>query len=50
MVSNLSSKEERIANGAGDPKESAQGLLAIVEGKRDAEVGKFVHKDGVYAW
>ncbi|TVY93865.1 Short-chain dehydrogenase/reductase [Lachnellula willkommii] len=42
--------QERIARGAGSPKESASGLLAIVEGKRDADVGKFVHKDGVYGW
>lgn len=42
--------QERIARGAGSPKESARGLLDIVEGKRDADVGKFIHRDGVYGW
>ena len=35
---------------AGDPAVSGETLLSIVEGKRDADVGKFVHKDGVYPW
>ncbi|TVY45560.1 Short-chain dehydrogenase/reductase [Lachnellula occidentalis] len=42
--------QERIARGAKSPKESADGLLAIVEGKRDADVGMFLHKDGIYGW
>ncbi|KIW12231.1 hypothetical protein PV08_09507 [Exophiala spinifera] len=44
--------EEQISGwgGAGDPKVSGQTILSIVEGKRDADVGKFVHKDGVYPW
>lgn len=42
--------QERIARGAKSPKESAEGLLAVVEGKRDADVGKFIRKDGVYGW
>lgn len=36
--------------GAGDSKESAAGLVAIVKGKRDGEVGEFLHKDGVHPW
>jgi NAD(P)-dependent dehydrogenase (short-subunit alcohol dehydrogenase family) len=43
-------RQERIANGAGSPRDSANGLLAIIEGKRDADVGKFVHQDGLYEW
>lgn len=35
---------------AGDPMVSGETLLSIVEGKRDADVGRFVHKDGVYPW
>jgi NAD(P)-dependent dehydrogenase (short-subunit alcohol dehydrogenase family) len=55
VVTNLSGTgesgvQERVARGAGSPKESADGLLAIVEGKRDADVGKFVHKNGIYGW
>jgi NAD(P)-dependent dehydrogenase (short-subunit alcohol dehydrogenase family) len=50
VVTNLSGtgekgKQERIANGAGDPKESAEGIVACVDGRRDNDVGKFVHKD-----
>lgn len=53
VITNLTGEEgikQRKASGAKSPTESADGLLAIVEGKRDAEVGKFVHKDGVYGW
>lgn len=55
VVTNLSGTgekgiQERVERGARSPKESAEGLLAIVEGKRDADVGKFIHKDGIYGW
>ncbi|KAK5936661.1 hypothetical protein PMZ80_011126 [Knufia obscura] len=53
VVSNLrgTSEEARTGGGqAGDPAVSGQSLLDIIEGKRDAEDGKFVHKDGVYPW
>ncbi|KAJ9643820.1 uncharacterized protein PV06_09004 [Exophiala oligosperma] len=45
-------EEEQISGGgrAGDPKVSGQIILDIVEGRRDADVGKFVYKDGVYPW
>ena len=36
--------------GAGSPETSAQALLSIVEGARDADVGKLVHKDGIHPW
>ena len=42
---------EISAGGAAvDPIVSAQLILSIVEGQRDADVGKFVHKDGVDSW
>lgn len=41
----------RTAGGrAGSPEESGQTMLKIIEGARDEDVGKFVHKDGVYTW
>ncbi|PKS09633.1 hypothetical protein jhhlp_004252 [Lomentospora prolificans] len=53
VVSNLrgTGELERSAWGrAADPDVSGQTLLAIVEGKRDGDVGKVLHKDGVYPW
>ena len=44
-------QEERSAGGkAGSPEESGQMILRIIEGERETDVGKFVHKDGVYPW
>lgn len=46
-----SSDEARTGWGkAGDPEVSGQLVLDIVQGQRDADVGRFVHKDGVYPW
>lgn len=43
--------EQMSAGGrAGDPDESGRFILGIVEGRRDGDVGKFVHKDGVHPW
>jgi len=53
VVSNLRGVDEqqRQAGGrAGDPEVSGETILSIIEGKRDRDVGKFVHKDGVYEW
>jgi hypothetical protein len=56
VVSNLRGTTEEMRNGspfgmqAGDPMVSGQTLLSIIEGKRDDDAGKFVHKDGVYPW
>ncbi|MCJ1280475.1 hypothetical protein MMC21_008303 [Puttea exsequens] len=36
--------------GAGDPIDSANIVLDIMKGKRDAEAGQFVQKNGVYPW
>lgn len=44
-------EEERTMGGkAGSPEVSGQTILKIVQGDRDADKGKFVHKDGVYPW
>jgi NAD(P)-dependent dehydrogenase (short-subunit alcohol dehydrogenase family) len=51
--SNLRGKTEEDVNAggaAGDPDVAGQTLLSLIEGKRDADVGKMVHKDGVYPW
>ena len=44
--------EQNITAGgnAGDPEVSGQTLLRIMEGGMDADVGKFVDKDGVIPW
>lgn len=45
------SEEERIGWGKGEDADVAgRCLLSIVVGERDADVGRFVHKDGVYPW
>jgi NAD(P)-dependent dehydrogenase (short-subunit alcohol dehydrogenase family) len=51
--SNLRGPSEEAKSGwgqAGDPQVSGETILSILEGKRDANVGKFIHKDGVYPW
>lgn len=53
VVSNLRGRgeEQRTSGGrARDPEESGRTMLRIIEGGRDADVGKFVYKDGVYPW
>ncbi|EHA51967.1 hypothetical protein MCOR27_000573 [Pyricularia oryzae] len=54
VVSNLRGPSEemrQMGGNAGDPAVSGQTLLTIIEGKRDADLGRgTVHKDGVYAW
>ena len=45
-----SEAERKAGGGAGDPMESGRTMLSIIDGSRDADVGKFVHKDGVYTW
>lgn len=45
------SEEQRSGWGkAGDPEESGEVLLEIVEGKRDGDSGKFIQKHGFYPW
>lgn len=51
--SNLRGSTEKMRSEwgkAGDPAISGGLVLNIVQGKRDADVGQFVHKDGVYDW
>lgn len=51
--SNLRGKGEDRISASGkaiDLSVSGENLLKIVEGKRDADIGKFLHKDGVYLW
>jgi NAD(P)-dependent dehydrogenase (short-subunit alcohol dehydrogenase family) len=53
VVSNLRGESEEARNvggAAGDPDVSGSSLLSVVKGERDGDVGKFVHKDGVYPW
>ena len=49
VVTNLTGEENREAlraRGAGNAEDSARGLLAIVEGRRDADAGGFLYGDG----
>lgn len=49
VVTNLTGEEDRqnrINSGAESSETSAQGILEIVEGKRDGEVGKFLQRYG----
>lgn len=51
--SNLRGTSESQVNAggrAGDPDVSGRTMLSIINGSRDDDVGKFVHKDGVYPW
>ena len=53
VESNLRGTSEQAitASGrAGDPQVSGQMILGIIEGKMDADVGKFVDKGGVVPW
>ena len=48
--SNLRGPSEEARSGwgkAGDPEDSGQIVLDIVQGRRDADTGRIVHKDGV---
>lgn len=45
------SEEERSGWGhAGDPLVSGNTILNIIEGHRDAEAGRLIHKDGSFPW
>ncbi|KAL8822096.1 MAG: hypothetical protein Q9191_007162 [Dirinaria sp. TL-2023a] len=45
------SEEARSGGGtAGDPEVSGEAILKVIQGKRDTDAGKFIHKDGVYPW
>jgi NAD(P)-dependent dehydrogenase (short-subunit alcohol dehydrogenase family) len=51
--SNLRGTSEEARSGwgqAGDPLVSGELILSVVQGKRDADVGCLIHKDGVFPW
>lgn len=53
VKSNLrGTKPEQVNAGgrAGSADVSGQTVLSVIEGQRDADAGKFVHKGGVYPW
>ena len=53
VVSNLrgESEEERSGWGyAGSATQAGETMLRILKGERDSDVGKLLHKDGVYGW
>lgn len=53
VESNLRGKSEGARTGggnAGSPIVSGETMLSIIDGRRDADAGLFVHKDGVYPW
>ena len=53
VVSNLRGTSEEARSGwggAGDPQVSGKSVLSILQGERDADVGKLIYKDGVYPW
>jgi NAD(P)-dependent dehydrogenase (short-subunit alcohol dehydrogenase family) len=53
VCSNIRGKKQEQINGhgrAGDPLVSGQLVLDIIQGKRDHDVGRCIHKDGIYPW
>ena len=40
-------REEKLKKGVATPESSARGILAIIQGKRDSEVGGFLHGEEV---
>ncbi|KAF2102545.1 short chain dehydrogenase/reductase [Rhizodiscina lignyota] len=45
-----SATEVSAGGAAGDPDISGHTMLTIVQGERDADAGRIVHKDGTYNW
>lgn len=44
-------RQNRIDKGAGSSEDAAAGLLAIAEGQRDADAGKFINASGdILSW
>jgi len=51
VATNLGGNKEALEQmGAGSSDISAQTILSIIEGGRDTDIGKLIHKDGVYPW
>ncbi|EKG15137.1 hypothetical protein MPH_07674 [Macrophomina phaseolina MS6] len=43
-------RQQMKESGAGDARESGRGLLAIINGERDADAGHFVNRSGRLSW
>lgn len=53
VKSNLGGTSEVARNvraKAGDPMVSGETILGVIQGRRDEEAGRVIHKDGVYPW
>ena len=53
VESNLRGTDEQSVTGGGNAisaDTSGETILSVIEGKRDADDGKFVHREGVYGW
>ena len=51
LATNLGGMPEMAKEmGAGHPSQGADVLMTVVEGKRDADVGKLINKNGLSAW
>lgn len=53
VITNLTGegdRERRKAQGAGSPETSAAGILKIVKGERDAEIGSFLERETTWPW
>jgi NAD(P)-dependent dehydrogenase (short-subunit alcohol dehydrogenase family) len=51
--SNLRGKDEEMVSAGGnatDPSVSGENILSIIRGERDDDMGKFIHRGGVYPW
>jgi NAD(P)-dependent dehydrogenase (short-subunit alcohol dehydrogenase family) len=51
VATNLGGNKDALEQmGAGSSEVSAQTILSIIEGQRDADIGKLIYKDGVHPW
>ena len=51
VATNLGGNKEAMKRwGAGSSEVSAQTILSIIEGRRDTDLEKLIHKDGVHPW
>jgi NAD(P)-dependent dehydrogenase (short-subunit alcohol dehydrogenase family) len=51
VATNFGGNKEALEQmGAGSSEVSAQTILSIIEGRRDADIGKLIYKDGVHPW
>ncbi|KAJ5635926.1 uncharacterized protein N7484_009239 [Penicillium longicatenatum] len=50
MLRGVSEEAVSAQGHAGDPMESGKAIFEIILGRRNDDVGKFLHKDGFYPW